>query len=268
MVSEVLIEKIGGDVKLDKVEALMYLTLVEDTAKSEKELLAKYPDAKFIEDKETDTQCYCLLSDDFEDAALIIAFRGTEQKLRDWATDLDAYKMTYPYGNTDSKIQVHGGILKAYKSVRGKIHEHVKSHSSKIKQFFVLGHSLGAGLATLCAVDMQYNFEESNGPIICYTYGGLKVGNQAFVDSYSKRIKENYRIYLKSDWVPFLPPDFVEGLLGAKYVHTLPGFPIGPWDIFLGIWEAIKRKFSKRIMADISNHSIELYRKYLRKLKD
>lgn len=219
-------------------------------------LKKKHSRAIFLEDKATSTQGFIL---PFYNS-VIISFRGTQETV-DWITDFNGFHEVIPYGNRDSDIRVHRGFLRSYKSVRGKIHEYISSHSSKINRIYVCGHSLGGALATLCAVDMQYNYPKKK--IACYPSGNPKVGNKAFVESYNKRVPDTTRTYMRTDLVPNLPPVWLERSFGQRSYHTAKSNPIGPWNIFVGIKNWIKRRFkTKRLAADLTNHSMELYQKY------
>jgi len=236
-----------------------YIELIKDTSLNQEDLESCYchiaSDITFVENKETDTQCFYLIKDN----VMYITFRGTEKKLRDWMTDINAFQQVVPYDNSDSKIRVHQGLIAAYKSVRPRIMEFVRQNNYRINRYKIIGHSLGGGLATLCAVDIQYNIT----PLIsCYTMGSLMVGNKAFVDSYNKRVPDTHRFYIRKDVAQWLPPEFFFKLTG-KFCHVKQGVPIGPNDIFCGIKDMIRRKCTTRLLADLANHSMELYEKYL-----
>ena len=104
-------------------------------------------------------------------------------------------------GNTDTKIRVHSGFLKGYKSVRDTLHGKIPRDSCRIR---ITGHSLGAALALLCAVDIQYNFK--NADIEVFLFGCPRVGNKAFVRSYNKRVFKTLRVTNGNDIVTKLPP--------------------------------------------------------------
>ena len=78
----------------------------------------------------------------------------------------------------------------------------------------VTGHSLGAALAVLCAIDLQYNFE--NHDIEVYLFGCPRVGNAAFAKSYNKRIFKTLRVSNGNDIVTKIPP----AILGFRHVGT------------------------------------------------
>lgn len=148
--------------------------------------------------RETDTQ---FLWEYLPDKRLIyVGFPGTSS-LRDVITDAMFCTKILPYGNSKSKIKVHGGFLNAYKSIRGYIHDYISRY--KPRHIIVFGHSLGSALATLCAVDIQFNTGLE--PIV-YTTGAPKIGNKAFRESYNNRILQHYRFENEYDFVTWIPP--------------------------------------------------------------
>jgi triacylglycerol lipase len=166
------------------------------------------PDAQvhLIDRQETDTQCVLLM--DASTKSVIIVFRGSEQKKSDWETNLnfgliEDREQIYPYtGQSNSNAKMHRGFARAYFSVRDEIHEYLKNNA--IAQVTVTGHSLGGALATLCSVDIQYNFSNQV-TVESYTYGAPKVGNSGFVESYNRRVPNTYRFVHGIDLVPGLP---------------------------------------------------------------
>ena len=116
---------------------------------------------KFINDKYTDVQCFLRIIDE----SMIITFRGSDS-LKDWVVDSKFLKSVVPYNNYSSKIRVHSGFISTYKSenVRGKIHREIKKN--RINKVTITGHSYGAALAILCAVDLEYNFPKNDYEVI------------------------------------------------------------------------------------------------------
>lgn len=171
-----------------------------------------------INEEKTDTQCAILP----DDSGVVIVFRGSESQF-DWDTNYEyqqdqaefdrkivqgkivaAQEQIYPYtGESSSGAKMHRGFIRAYFSVRDKIHEYVTTHS--VSRVTVTGHSLGGALATLCAVDLQYNFSDTLTAIEIYTFGAPKVGNDGFRDSFNRRVPESYRIVHGMDLVPEVP---------------------------------------------------------------
>lgn len=158
-----------------------------------------------FENKGTDTQGLFGIADGKH---AVIAFRGSEETgLTDWITDLKFIKQVYPYAGTDKKnIKVHTGFMEAYRSVRDTIMGEAKK--KKYKRIIFTGHSLGAALAMLAALDVQYNVSDKE--IVCYTFGAPKVGNAEFAKSYNKRVPNTFRVVNAGDSVPDLPPGSYE----------------------------------------------------------
>lgn len=164
---------------------------------------AVYDRAYIIEDSDTDTHCLAAIKRD----KLILAFRGTNS-VKNFMNDIKFIKKAVPYDNPQSKIRVHSGFINAYKSdkIRGRIIKIVGA-DPQIKRIRVTGHSLGAALATLCAVDLQYNFPDRDYEVILF--GSPRVGNCAFKKSYDKRIFKTMRIKNRGDIITELPFAFM-----------------------------------------------------------
>jgi len=163
----------------------------------------KLRDKVVIENKTTGA--YCDIGKYGDD--LIIAFKGTELKLNDIISDILFSKKVYPYGNFESKIKVHQGFICQYKSIRDDIQHHLAT--TDYDKVYVIGHSLGGALATLCIVDLDYTFaysllsleDDLHGRI----FGSPRVGNRAFTKSFNKRLKNFKNYQVKNDTVTKLP---------------------------------------------------------------
>ena len=167
---------------------------------------------KVIDDRETDVQCYLRKRDD----CLFITFRGSNSG-KDWKTNLTFRRKSIPYGNTASKIRVHSGFLEAYKyAARGVINSNITDDVHQVK---ICGHSQGAALAILCAVDLEYNFPDRDYEVMLF--GSPRVGNRAFRDSYNKRVFETMRVENGNDIVTKIP------WVCMGYRHVGMRIPIG-----------------------------------------
>jgi len=79
-----------------------------------------------------------------------------------------------------------------------------KYNPSKI---IITGHSLGGALSSLCALDLTLNPISANQPqITAVTFGSPKVGDEEFAKLYNSSIPSCYRMILKYDGIPLLPP--------------------------------------------------------------
>lgn len=211
-----------------------------------------------IDQTSTDTQCAILL--DITETTIYIVFRGSEKRL-DWNTTLNfeqevvefqqeviqeqivqEREQIYPYeGESKSSAQMHRGFVAAYMSVREKIHNYLRSHA--VANVTVTGHSLGGALATLCAVDVQYNFA-NKGAINIYTFGAPRVGNDGFRDSFNRRVPASYRFVYGMDLVPALPRPW------QGYSHVDKEYRFGPRFSFNFLSQRFEdHKISKYIAA-------------------
>jgi len=246
-------------------KVLKGLYFAQDARLSAERLADKYKlissDFTFIDDPVWDTQCFMLL---MRDGELLISFRGSQQA-RDWITDFAGW--TVPYSNKETKIKLHWGFNQAYcHYARGQIHKFISLHSKNIKMITITGYSLGGSLATLCAVDLEYNNIIDKNLIEVFCAGNPKVGNKEFVDSFNKRVPKCWRTFNVNDIVPSMPPSIM------GYQHAGLENPWGVKNPLSGIIEYFKckelRKRSKFDMGDVVNHEINSYILYFeRKLK-
>ncbi|MHA2362538.1 MAG: lipase family protein [Candidatus Hodarchaeales archaeon] len=183
---------------------------------------------KFIENTKTDTQCF--IAND--ESRIIIVFRGATD-LHDYYTDAKVLQVKYPPVKRRFFFffrvpRVHKGFHNAYQSVKQEILAEIQSlMKTKKHEIFITGHSLGAALAVLCAVDIE---NVLNQPIMLYNFGCPIIGNKHFVKNFKKRNITSYRVVNDEDIV-------------AKI--WLPGYHHVPQLVFIDGKKRIKMKLSK-----------------------
>lgn len=131
---------------------------------------------------------------------IIIAFRGTSSTTN-WISDIIASQRKFKYIKED--CLTHRGFTDIYSSAR----EGILSALSKIesgKTLYITGHSLGAALATMCAVDLSANTDYRS-PYL-FTYGSPRVGDPAFAKVSTRYVPNSYRIANPFDVVTYTPP--------------------------------------------------------------
>ena len=201
--------------ELDKEMALFCLRFAQAAYTKNYAHLDSTDIQEFI-DLNTDTEGFTALT---SDRTMIIAFTGSES-VKDWINNARVLHTPYPSVTKNEDIKVHYGFYTGYLLVRQQIHEEFKSKQPE--RVIATGHSLGGALATLCALDIQYNFFPDNPEqVTCYTFGSPKVGNQAFVDSYNRRVPQTFRIINGGDGVTWLPRPW------QGYAHVNTPFAIG-----------------------------------------
>ena len=173
----------------------------------------------FINDKITDVQCFLRIKND----EMTITFRGSDS-CKDWIVNSKFWSSVIPYNNYHSKIRVHSGFISAYKSnsVRGRIQKEVERNN--IRKIVLTGHSYGAALAILCAVDLEYNFPKNDYEVI--VFGCPRVGNKYFQKSYNLRVFKTLRVENVNDVVTKVPFAFM------GYRHVGASLKIGEKNIF------------------------------------
>jgi triacylglycerol lipase len=156
--------------------------------------------ARDLIEGEKDT--HCLIADVDGTDITILAFRGTGPfSTANWLADFEAALQP-----TDSAIQTHKGFEQNYHSLEPQI---LKTLSTN-RKLWVTGHSLGGALATLATVELP---KSGFGVRATYTFGGPRVGNEAFAATLPSRF---YRFVYGKDIVPHLPPQDVYQHGGIK----------------------------------------------------
>ncbi len=150
----------------------------------------------------TDTQAAILHESDLNQ--VILVFRGSESNT-DWFNNAQFRQKTYPYGdNSSTEVRFHRGFMAAYFAVRDRLHTELRQYPTA--NLIVAGHSLGGALATIAALDLQYNItQHSQQPLAVYTFGAPRLGNQALVDSFTQRVPNSYRFVYGRDLVTHIP---------------------------------------------------------------
>ena len=131
---------------------------------------------------------------------LSITFRGSNSPL-DWAHNLAFARMEVATFCDHSGIKVHRGFLAAYMSehVRGILH----GLAREAQVIRVTGHSYGAALATLCALDLRLAFPEID--VEAVLFGAPRVGNKAFMRCYNSHVIRTVRVECGNDVVTKVP---------------------------------------------------------------
>lgn len=146
----------------------------------------------------------------------ILAFRGTEQKVADFKSDLRAALV--PADEGDPSDLIHEGFQKAYNHVRKALEQDLQKNPEL--PLYITGHSLGGALAIVATWATAAN---SLGA--CYTFGSPRVGNESLANRFKTPI---YRLVNNSDIVPRVPPAWVIAAIWLlKFVPLPLGFVIG-----------------------------------------
>lgn len=121
-------------------------------------------------------------------------------------------------------------------------------------EVYITGHSLGGGLANLCALFLKRRFNISgdyNLRIKVYTFGAVKIGNRHFANYYNEQIGEGYSFRVENQldpipWTPLTIP-FPLSLIAAH------GLRIG--ELYLGNYEHVGEAHS---LIGLGNHQVSI----------
>jgi len=163
-----------------------------------------YPVA-FPYDRRTNTFGYVGVN--MTDRTIVVSFRGTQSNsLRNWVIDLFYLHGTVTYKNLTG-VEVHKGFYDAYLRLRDQVLYSVQDLAKTYPQYglVVTGHSLGAALGTLCALDLVTAGLEFPGGVTVINFGDPRVGNAAFAQLFNRWIPNAFRMVNAKDIVPHLP---------------------------------------------------------------
>ncbi|KAJ9521204.1 hypothetical protein QJQ45_022927 [Haematococcus lacustris] len=145
--------------------------------------------------------------------AIVVAFRGTDSSSwGNWINNLKAWRLNKMYPIPEApKAMVHAGFANLWTAsalqanLTAAAMELLEQHPTP--RLFVTGHSMGAALASLCAMDLKFklNFTE----VRSWTFGSPRVGNLDWQLLFNTHVVESWRFTHNRDVVPSLPPQLI-----------------------------------------------------------
>lgn len=85
-----------------------------------------------------------------------VNFKGSDSII-DWFFNFNFWAKKIPYKRMEKVFYLHRGFINLYQKVRDRIH--VEFLDSGASEIFVMGHSLGGALATICYADFRWHKE-------------------------------------------------------------------------------------------------------------
>jgi len=162
-----------------------------------------------------------------DDADIFIAVRGTEG-IWEWVQDFKFLLRTFP--NVAGAGLTEDGFTDMYLSFSlspspsTTFVQDLKALLPTNAMVTVTGHSLGAALATLLALDMGAN---TNLPIGLYTIASPRVGDLTFHNVFNHVVPNAYRVTNRLDIVPKTPPPLLYFHVGDE-TDLVPGSTLKP----------------------------------------
>lgn len=160
---------------------------------------------------------------------VVVAIRGTEG-IHEWIHDAQFLSCPCPFmasgghtedGFTDMYRSLKMGLDQASPSITQALPK--LQFPRALTSLTICGHSLGAALAKLLALDIAVN---TNFTPTVYTYASPRVGDPQFVSMYNHAVPNTVRIANRLDLVPKLPlPPLYEHVLGLAELTSATLFP-------------------------------------------
>jgi triacylglycerol lipase len=157
---------------------------------------------------------YGFLLESAEDSILV--FRGT-QRTAEWIGNIYALQQDYLHPTTGDRLgRIHTGFRNIADSiVKPPVVEAMRKINPN-KPCYISGHSLGAALATIVALDIALQVPDLQPQLQVYVYATPRVGNPEFVRNYAQILPNSFRITNLADTIPLMPPT----KLRAEFVHV------------------------------------------------
>ena len=202
---------------------------------------------------------------------LWICFRAT-QTANEWIQDF-TYSQTV-YGNSEAQTpflismqldtqnllsttavppqaQVHTGFLRIYRKTRLHLLTVLQTTFSKArlkrKTVVVTGHSLGAAVSIICAVDLAMRWPALE--VVTYTFGCPRIGNAEFCRLVDDKVTL-FQVKNQDDIVAYMPPAVTPNLRDPMNPYLFSH--CGESHVFTTNWNSLR-----------ANHSISCYMCYL-----
>lgn len=150
----------------------------------------------------------------------VIVMRGTIST-QEWLNNLN-YQQTKFHSVDDTYGMIHSGFRDIYKGIRANYRAYINEFDEDA-DIYLVGHSLGAALSQIGALDIAVKYPERADKLQVYAYAPPRVGNQTFVEQYNRLVPTSYRIVNICDLVPYIPftelGDFI-GMDSYPYADT------------------------------------------------
>lgn len=146
----------------------------------------------------------------------IIVFRGTQTTV-EWINNLTAVQKDYTDPISGQYFgKIHEGFIKNYLRIVEPLPREIAKTLDPTLPCYITGHSLGASLAILAALDIALNVPALKEQAQLYTYASPRVGDPTFAKLHSQQVPNSYRVVNLADSIPLMPPTQSVG----TYVHV------------------------------------------------
>lgn len=168
---------------------------------------------------------YGFVADDPASQTRVIAFRGTLQP-NEWVRNIQARQSAYAGG-----AKVHEGFLAIFQTLTFEAAANADALGEALpslvggRKTAVVGHSLGAALATLAGVDAARRAPDQTRDLRVVTIASPRVGDAGFA-ALARQVPRIDRVCNLVDVVPAVPPSGPDG----RYTHVGTTFKVSSFD--------------------------------------
>lgn len=167
---------------------------------------------------------------------VFVVIRGTPLSANEWLSNINISDTT----QTDTGF--HEGFLKATETVKNRLIAYLFKHRVELKDCYLLitGHSRGAAVANLLAMQLGDSMLFSADNIYAYTFASPNVTTDSDADN--QRYGYIWNIVNAEDIVPSMPPNYKEWRY-TKYGHTLS---------IVNAWNTDSDKYEKSSLSSMN----------------
>lgn len=145
----------------------------------------------------------------------IIVFRGSQTRV-EWINNLTAVQKNYTDSTSGQYYgKIHKGFLDNYREIIAPIPREIAQKLDPSVPCYISGHSLGAAVATLAALDIAMNVPQLKPQLQLYAYASPRVGDTTFAKLHNKMVPNSYRVVNNADAFNLVPPTNTLG----EYIH-------------------------------------------------
>ncbi len=146
----------------------------------------------------------------------IIVFRGTQRTI-EWVLNINAV-----YATNDRKVAslLSGAIHPGFSAIYSNISDQTLQAAKKLNPSvpcYLSGHSLGAAIATLAAIDIAVNIPRLQKQVQLYSYASPRVGDRVFAREHNRVVPNSYRVVNLADAITLVP---FTVFFKTEYVHV------------------------------------------------
>lgn len=185
--------------------------------------------------------------------AITVSFRGTDStSIADWVKNLE-YTKTQPWSKYPD-AGVHHGFHSAWEDLKDDVMSAINSiratHSTTTVQ--VTGHSLGAAMAIIAALDIKLNYGLDTSFV---DFGRPRAGDSGFAQALASEGITGFRVTHHNDIVPHAPPEAFGFYHSAREVYY-PGSGSNSYTVCDGSGEDSKcsNSCSPLFCTSVSDH--------------